>query len=168
MVSLKLIPKETLEKIEKFVQENKKKIVVYSKGGGNDLVKEIKKRFGYDLSPQQIYKLQRGIKIYRVNLPSYVAEQLKDKYGSVGNGIKHLADLLAEPQDMPEDLKRAWKILFKVKQFTPKEVPELLKDFEDPYGILRELAKIGYVHREGEYFIATDYKYNPFFAFAGL
>ena len=168
MVSLKLIPEEKLHEIEKFVQEKKKEIVVYSKGGGYDLVKAIKEKFDVDLSPQQIYKLQKGIKIYRVNLPSYVAEQLKDRYGSVGSGIKHLAAELAEPKDMPEELKRAWKRLFKVRQFTGKEIEELLKDFDEPYKVIRELMKIGYIHREGEYYVVTDYKYNPFLAYLGV
>lgn len=167
MVALKFIPKEVLHEIEKFVQENKKVIPVYSKNGGYDLVKAVKEKFGYELSAQQIYKLQKGIHTYRVNLPDFVAEQLKEKYGSVGKGIKHLAGLLAEP-DMPDELKRAWRKLLKVRQFTSEEIPELLEDFNDPYRIIRELSKLGYVHREGAYFVVTEHKYNPIVAYLGL
>ena len=157
---LKDVDKDTLHRIEKFVQE-KKNVIPVKSDGGEDLVKAVKREFGIMLSPSQIYKLQRGIKTYRVNLPSHLAEDLRIRYGSVGNAIKKLAPLLEKPKELHGDLERMWRILLEKGKVTDSEFSEIFKDWNDKYHLLGQLFKIGFAYREGKYIVATTIKYDP-------
>ena len=165
---LRDIPKEDLERIRKYIKENEKILPVKSNVGGMDLIKGIKIHFGYDLSAPQIYKLRKGIRTYRVNLPEDVAEDLERRYGSVGKAIKKLAPLIAKPKELSGRVEEMWKILLDKGKVTDEEFYEIFKDWDDKYQLLRELFKLGFAHREGNKIVATPYKWNPLLSLSGL
>jgi len=164
MPALNKIPKEKLIEIEKFVQEMKNKVPVVS--DGENLVDLVEKKFGIRLSPNQIYKLQRGIKTYRISLPMHVAEKLKREYGSVGEGIKKIAKIYSGlSPDIPEHLREPYEILLKKKVVKISEVEDVLKDFDDPWGIIKELARLGLVYRDKDEFVISRFKRDPILEF---
>ncbi len=165
MVRLSDIPKDKLLEIEKFVQEMKGKVPVVSEGE-NDLVRMVKEKFGVELSPSQIYKLQKGVKTYRVSLPLHVVEKLKREYGSVGEGIKQLVKIFDHmTPNIPENLRKPYELLLSRRTVSVQEVEELLKDFGNPWDILRELSRLGLVRRVGDKFEIYKYRRDPLLEF---
>jgi len=149
MVRLSDIPEETLKEIEKFVRENKMKIPVVSKG--ENLVDLVEKRFGYRLSPSQIYSLQRGQKTYRVKLDIGTVRELEERFGSVGKGIKEMVKFY-KGQKIPDRLKEPYKALLNKGVLKSDEVEEVLlpfvKDSKEAWKIISELSRLGYVTRD--------------------
>jgi len=158
MVRLKDIPEETLKEIEKFIKENSDKYPVWNDAEEN-LVKLIEKKFGYRLSPSQVYALRKGEKIYRIKLDIEAIRALEEEFGSVSAGIKKLLKYYKTIQ-LPPDLKKYHKALLnKGKELSPDEIVETLRplceDESKIWKIIGELRKRGYIDRDrkGKYII---------------
>ena len=139
------IPKAKLERIKRYVQEQKGKIPVVSEG--ESLVKKVKEEFGVELSPQQIYLLQRGYITKRVRIPEDLALELEKKYGSITAGIKKTL-ALAQQMEMPKipaTLRPVWEAL-KGKTLSYHDAVIKIADtgYPDPDGAIRELFRLGY------------------------
>ena len=144
MVRLSEIPREKLEEIERFVRENKAKYPVVSEG--ENLVDMVEREFGVRLSPQQIYRLQRGIHTVRVSVPVDVAEELERRYGSVGAGIKKVLGMAREMmEEPPARLRPAWEAL-RGRTLSYHDAVKAIADlgYEDPDRVIGELFRLGY------------------------
>ena len=157
MVRLRDIPPEKLREIERFVRQQRGKVPVT--GGGRtpdgryvkNLVELVEEKFGVKLSPQQIFRLQRGERKIRVPIEKEVAEMLKEEYGSVSEGLKHLSKLarmvLAKP---PPEYVNAISQLGGRKLDYEAAVFELRQlGYKDPDRVIRELARLGFLTNEG-------------------
>jgi hypothetical protein len=171
MVRLADIPKETLEQIQRFVQENKRKYPVTSspKDDGSrikTLVDIVEEKFGYRLSPSQIYALQKGYKVYRVKLDVDVIRELEERFGSVSKGLRQMLKFY-KSQQIPPHLKEPYKVLLQKGELTPAEVEEVLlpfvKESREAWKIIAELSRLGYVTRDknGNY-IVHKFRRDPF------
>ena len=158
MVRLKDIPEETLKEIERFIKENSDKYPVWNDTEEN-LVKLIEKKFGYKLSPSQVYALRKGEKTYRIKLDIEAIRALEEEFGSVSAGIKKLLKYYKTIQ-LPSHLKKYHKaLLSKGNELTSEEIVEALKplckDENEIWRIVGELRKRGYIDRDrkGKYII---------------
>ena len=152
------IPEDTLKQIERFVKENKKVYPVTSapKEDGTrikTLVDIVEEKFGYRLSPAQIYALQKGEKTYRVKLDPETIRELEDRFGSVGKGIKQMLKFFGK-QQLPPHLREPYRALLKADKgygLSPSEIEEILKPLvreeQEVWKIIQELGKLGYVTR---------------------
>ena len=163
MVRLSDIPEDILKQIEQFVKEMKNKVPVTSSpredGSKIETLPDlVEKKFGYRLSPQQIYALQKGVRTYRVKLDIETIRELEERFGSVGKGIKEMLKFY-KGQKMPEKLRKPYEALLKKGELTPEEVEEVLlpfvKESREAWQIIRELARLGYVTRDrsGKYIV---------------
>ena len=158
MVRLSDIPEKVLAEIEKFVKEQKGKVPVTSQGDIETLPDLVEKKFGYRLSPSQIYTLQKGEKTYRVKLDIETIRELEEKFGSVGAGVKKLLKYYGK-QKLPPKLREPYKVLASKGELTPPEIEELLlpfvKESREVWTIVRDLAKHGYLTRskDGKYIV---------------
>ena len=170
MVRLSDIPEDVLKEIEKFVREKKGEVPVTTspKEDGSriktlpDLVEE---KFGYRLSPSQIYDLQRGEKTYRVKVDMETVRELEERFGSVGKGIKQMLKFYG-PQQLPPHLKEPHEVLLEKGELSPAEVEELLLPFvgesREAWKIIGELSKLGYVSRDEKgNFIIHKFRRDP-------
>ena len=163
MTRLSEIPEDMLKEIEKFVKEKKGEVPVTTsprEDGSRiktllDLVEE---KFGYRLSPSQIYDLQRGAKTYRVKVDIETVRELEEHFGSVGKGIKQMLKFYGA-QRLPPHLKEPHRVLLEKGEVSPAEVEELLlpfvKESREAWKIIGELSRLGYVTRneKGNYVV---------------
>lgn len=175
MVRLSDIPEKVLAEIEKFVKEQKGKVPVTSQGDIETLPDLVEKKFGYRLSPSQIYTLQKGEKTYRVKLDIETIKELEERFGSVGAGVKKLLKYYGK-QKIPDRLREPYRVLLKEDKrkrkanegdgLTPEEIKSLLKPFvqneQEAWKIITELGRLGYVSRnkEGNYII-HEFRRDP-------
>lgn len=151
MVRLSDIPPSILKQIERFVKENKGKIPVVSEG--ENLVDLVEKKFGYRLSPSQIYDLQRGYKTIRVKLDVDLVREIEKEYGSLGKGLRQLLNIYKSAQ-LPDKLKMYHDILKRKEEWTLDEIMDVLKplceDEQEVYKVIGELCKYNVVQRVGD------------------
>lgn len=158
------IPPDVLEQIQKFVREKKKEIPVTSKGG-KTLVDVVQEKFGYRLSPSQIFALQKGERKYCVTVDVEAIRELEKEFGSVSKGVKEIVKFFKISQ-VPEHLRKAHEILAG-KELTADEIEELLLpivgDSREVWPIVRELSSYGFVtrNRDGKY-VVHRYRHDPF------
>jgi len=170
MVRLKDIPKEKLEEIAEFVRKMKGKIPVTSKGG-KSLVDLVEEKFGYRLSPQQIYALQKGYRTYRIKLDVDTIIKIEEEFGDVSKGIKQLLKFYREQTTLPDHLKKPHKALLeKGEELTIDDIKEVLlgkfaKDEREMWNLVAELCKLGYIRRIGNKFYIYKFRRDPLLEF---
>jgi len=172
MPRLSDIPPETLKQIEQYVKEMKGKVPVTSapKPDGTKiktLVDLVEEKFGYRLSPSQIYSLQKGERIYRIKLETDVVIELEKKFGSVGKGVKEVLKAYKAGR-VPAHLEQPYRVLLRKKELTSREIEELLEPFVEEsdlwnsaWDIIRELAKHGVVFKQGDKFVVSTVRRDP-------
>jgi len=163
MVRLSEIPPTTLKKIEQFVKEMKGKVPVVSKG--ENLVDLVEKKFGYRLSPSQIYDLQRGYKTLRIKVDVDALRELEKEFGSISKGIKEVLKLYKQT-NIPPHLKKYHEVLKRKEEWTLEEIMEELLplcdyDEQKVYKIIGELGSYNVVHRVGKKFVVYRVPVNP-------
>jgi len=165
---LRDIPKDKLEKIEKFVKEKRGKVPVVS--DAENLVDLIEKKCGVRLSPQQVYRLQRGGRVYRVALPEDAAATLKRRFGGVAEGLRKLVSEYVRSigREMPAELVEAHeKLLAAAKngKIKIRDVPECLGVPEEKaWEIVRELSKRNLVFRDDDCYVVYETPHDPMLA----
>jgi hypothetical protein len=170
MVRLSDIPPEILEEIRKFALSKRKEVPVTSKPRPDgtriktlpDLIEE---KFGYRLSPSQVYTLLKGERKYTLRLDVETIRDLEEQFGSVSRGIKQLLKFY-KGHRVPRHLREPHRVLVQHSPLTAQEVEELLapfvKDRSEVWKIIGELSRLGYVSRDrdGKY-VVTEYPRDP-------
>jgi len=152
MVRLADIPADVLKEIEKFVKEMKDKYPVVSKDPEKSLVTLVERKFGYRLSPQQIYTLQRGERRISIRVDVEAIRELEEIFGSVSKGIKEVLKLYKSAK-LPDHLKPYHRKLLEKGEVRPEEVPQVLGvDDQKAWEIMGELCNLGYAMRVGNKF----------------
>jgi len=167
MVRLSDIPPETLEEIRKFARENKKKYPVTTryKGEVKTMGEAIEEKFGYRLSPTQVYTLLKGERKYTVKLDVDVIRELEEQFGSVNKGLKKMLQFYKKHR-LPPHLRRYHRALVANSPLTWQEVEEALRPLvekeEDIWKIVGELTRLGYISRDkdGKY-VVTEFPRDP-------
>ena len=170
MVRLSDIPENVLKEIEKFVREKKGEVpVTTSPREDGSMIKTlpdlVEEKFGYRLSPSQIYDLQRGAKTYRVKVDIETVRELEEHFGSVGKGIKQMLKFYSA-QRLPPHLRKPHEVLLKKEKISPSEIEELLlpfvKESREVWKIVGELSKLGYITRDKEgNFVISRFRRDP-------
>ncbi len=157
------IPDDVMEQIKEFISENKKKYPVTSSDPNITLVKKVEEKFGYKLSPQQIYSIAKGEQTVRVKLSIDTVKQLEKRYGSVGEGVKHIVKTMGKGFSEPPAILKPAIDEMKGKELTYSDMVKILADlkYSDPDRIIRELFQKGYAERKGDKFIVHDYAIDP-------
>lgn len=140
------IPDEKLKEIEEAIREWQKAYVPVFSPDHDCITKRVREKFGYSLSPAQVYSILRGEVTYRVKLPQETALEMEREFGSVGEGIKYLVkQAKGEFKPVPEELKAAVNALAE-KELTYEEAVSALKGagYANPDKTLGELVKKGY------------------------
>jgi hypothetical protein len=155
MVRLRDIPPDVLHEIRKFAIQNKGKIPVT--GGGKtpdgryvkNMVELIREKWGVELSPGQIFALQRP-KPKKVTLPGDVAGWLEEEFGTVGAGVKQVAELAKQMKGKPPVNLRMAVSRLGGQLLDYEEAVRLLKEmgYEKPDETIRELARLGFLSNE--------------------
>jgi len=170
MVRLSDIPPETLEEIRKFALSKRKEVPVTSrpKPDGTriktlpDLIEE---KFGYRLSPTQVYTLLKGERKYTVKLDVDVIRELEEQFGSVNKGLKKTLQFYKRHR-LPPHLRKYHRALLAKSPLTWREVEEALRPLvekeEDIWKIVGELTRLGYISRDkdGRY-VVTEFPRDP-------
>jgi len=174
MTRLSEIPEETLKEIQEFVKRNKGVIPVTTTPAEDGmrietLPEAVEKKFGYKLSPSQIYDLQRGTKTYKVKVDMETVRELERLYGNVGAGIKKVLKFY-KTSVLPEHLRKAHEALVSKEKLTADEVVEVVLPFvkndQEVWKVVGELSRLGYVRRDraGNY-IFSRFRRDPFLEF---
>jgi hypothetical protein len=155
MVRLRDIPPNVLDEIRRFVRQQKGKVPVT--GGGEtpsgryvkNMVELVKEKWGYELSPGQIFALQRP-KPKKVTLPGDVADWLEEEFGTVGAGVKQIAELAKQMKGKPPVNLRMAVSRLGGQLLDYEEAVRLLKEmgYEKPDETIRELARLGFLSNE--------------------
>jgi hypothetical protein len=158
-VRLSEIPGEVRSEIRRFVRQMKGKLT-YAQ-----MAEEVKKKWGYELTPSQLARLAEPEKIPR-RLPRDVVEFLESEFGSVEEGIKQVvavAKLMSKPP--PKHLEMAVKRLGN-QLLDFEEAVRLLREmgYDDPVAVIRELAREGFCANEGGKLRFYRYRRPPEFA----
>jgi len=147
MVRLADIPDNVLKEIEKFVKEMKGKYPVVSNDPEKSLVTLVERKFGYRLSPQQIYTLQRGERRVSIKVDVEAIKELEEMFGSVSKGIKEVLKLYKSAK-LPDHLKPYHRKLLEKGEVSPDEIPQILGvDDKKAWKIMGELCSLGYAMR---------------------
>ena len=174
MTRLSEIPEETLKEIQDFVKRNKGVIPVTTTPTEDGtkietLPEAVEKKFGYKLSPSQIYDLQRGTKTYKVKVDMETVRELERTYGNVGAGIKKVLKFYKTSM-LPEHLRKPHEALVSKEKLTASELEEVLapfvKESREAWKIVGELSRLGFMRRdkEGNY-IFSRFRRDPFLEF---
>jgi hypothetical protein len=141
-VRLRDIPAEKLREIRRFVLQSKGKLTY------QQMAEEIKKRWGYELTPGQLYHLSKEYK--EVKLSKEVVDFLEREFGDVGEGLKQvlaLARFMATPP--PREYEKAVRSLAGQLLSYEEAVAKLRElGYRDPDKVLRELSREGFLHNE--------------------
>ena len=152
MTKLKDIPPDMLKEIERFVKQKKGKVPVSGGGptpdGGyvKNLVELVKEKFGVELSPAQIYRLQHRKRRKKVELDKDTVEWLEENFGSVNEGIRQVTKMLSFMVGKPPEKYRNAISQLGGRTLDYDEVVFELKQlgYENPDEVIRELFKMGY------------------------
>jgi len=152
MVKLSQIPAPTLAQIEEFIEKNWGKMSVTSQYTDKTLQKEIERRFGYKLSPNQIRNLyHKKVKLGNITIPLEHARELERQFGSLSVGVKKaVAKMVAEIPKVPAPYDRAYEYL-RGREFTMQELMERIRElgYEDPQEVLKVFSKEGVMAWQG-------------------
>jgi hypothetical protein len=170
-VRLRDIPPNVLTEIRRFVRQYKGKIPVT--GGGptpsGEYVKNmqeiIKEKWGYELSPGQIFALQRP-RPKKVSIPEDVAEWMEKEFGSVGDGVKRVTEIARIMSGkVPDRFRQAIASLGGRTVTYDEAVMELrMLGYDDPDEVLRELARLGFMANEAGKLRFYRYRRPPEFS----
>ena len=156
MVRLRDLDPRLLREIRRFVRQKRGKVPVTGGGptpdGGyvKNMVELVRERFGVELSPAQIYRLQRGGR-RRVSLDEDVAEWLEDRFGSVSEGLRRVERLLRQMAGEPPAKYRHAVAQLGGRTLDYEEAVHELRElgYENPDEVIRELFRLGFGRNAG-------------------
>jgi len=143
VTKIREIPRDKLKEIRRFIHQHRRKLTA------EQMAEEIKKRFGVELKPSQVHYLSRP-EPRKVTLPEDVVKFLEEEFGGVGEGIKQVVALAKHMSTQaPEHLRKAVRSLAG-ELLTYDEACSRLRElgYSDPSAVIRELARLGFVHNE--------------------
>jgi hypothetical protein len=156
-MKLSEIPSEKLSEIEAYVKSQEGKTL-------SQLREEIKQKFGIELSEPQISKIKKGLRLVEVHLPEgkqrfYLPEEtireLLDLYGDITVAMREFARTMPKfvrrpPEEMRPFISKYAGDIYEWKEWIQKIMEFYNVDEKRAEGMLREMAKLGYLKRTEE------------------